>query len=465
MQNALKIVDASVKPVFIEQASMPTALKQGNIDVLIASPPVADIAVKDGGVLWISGPKGDLPDTVQPPMTTAAAAMQSFIDKNPEAVQKFVAALQEAAAYIESNPTESGALVQKRFPELDPDLFTASWEANRTAFGQLGLSAEMLDRQRKELSPRTSRPRRCRPSTCRASSPRTRRKRPDMTWIATRPDCAVHFDEDCHTDPWGPSPETVVLIHGTAESAAAWTAWLPRLTRHFRVIRVDLPGFGRSLVDVDAYPWSMASLAEDVLRVLDGLGESKAHVVGAKAGGAVALSLACAAPDRLHSVVALTGPMWATGPDTVVHQKGIGGRVEEVGVRDWAAATMPARLGSGVPAEQIRWWVDLMARTRPEALAATARGGTTLDLRPLLHRIKAPALMVTSAGSPLSASDVRDVWHEALPHGRSVVFPDDGYHIAAIQPDACRIVSAFLRGDDRGYQAAVAAHDGLDVRG
>jgi ABC-type nitrate/sulfonate/bicarbonate transport system substrate-binding protein len=152
MQNALKIVNATVKPVFIEQASMPTALKQGNIDVLIASPPVADIAVKDGGVLWISGPKGDLPESVQPPMTTAAAAMQSFIDRNPEAVRKFVAALQEAAVYIESHPAEAGALVQKRFPELDADLFMASWEANRTAFGQLGLSAEMLDRQRKTLA-------------------------------------------------------------------------------------------------------------------------------------------------------------------------------------------------------------------------------------------------------------------------------------------------------------------------
>jgi 3-oxoadipate enol-lactonase len=287
-----------------------------------------------------------------------------------------------------------------------------------------------------------------------------------MPWIDTRPGCAVHFDEDCHTDPWGSPPETVVLIHGMAESAAAWTAWLPHLTRRFRVIRVDLPGFGRSLVDVPTYPWSMASLAEDVLRVLDGLGEARAHIVGAKAGGAVALSLACAAPDRLHSVVALTGPMWATGPDTVVHQKGIGGRVREIGVRDWAAATMPARLGSGVSPEQIRWWVDLMARTRPEVLATTAEGGTALDLRPHLHRIKAPALMITSTGSPLSASAVRDVWHGALPHGRSVVFPDDGYHIAAIQPDACgRIVSAFLCGDEHGYEAAVAAHDGLDVRG
>ena len=286
-----------------------------------------------------------------------------------------------------------------------------------------------------------------------------------MPWIETRPRCHLYVDEDCHVDPWEPRPQTVVLIHGMAESGRAWTPWLPHLTRHFRVVRLDLPGFGRSLVDVGEYPWSMTSFAEDVVKVVDDLGEVRANVVGAKAGGAVALAVACAAPDRIRSVVALTGPMWASGSDTVVHQSAIGKRVLASGVADWAAATMPARLGTGVSAEQSRWWTELMSLTRADVLAAAAGGGTKLDLRPDLPRISGPALMITSKGSPLGSTEVRDVWHELVPHGRSIVFPDDGYHIAAIQPDACAtIVSAFMRDDMDAYARACRDHDGLDVR-
>ena len=131
---------------------MPAALKQHKIDVLIASPPVSDIAVRDGGTLWISGPGGDLPESVQPPMTTAAAATKRFIDANPEAAKRFVKSLDDAAKYIESDPDAAGKLLAKRFPELDKDLFDASWKANKTAFSHVGIDVDLLDRQRKTLA-------------------------------------------------------------------------------------------------------------------------------------------------------------------------------------------------------------------------------------------------------------------------------------------------------------------------
>jgi ABC-type nitrate/sulfonate/bicarbonate transport system substrate-binding protein len=152
MNDALKPEGASVKPVFIEQDSMPTALQRGVIDSLIASPPVADQAVENGGVLWISGPRGDLPANVTPPLTTAACALQGYLTANPDTAKRFVAALRQASAAIESNPAATGASVAKRFPNLKPDLFNASWKANYRAFGKVGIDAKLLDQQRNSLS-------------------------------------------------------------------------------------------------------------------------------------------------------------------------------------------------------------------------------------------------------------------------------------------------------------------------
>ena len=47
--------------------------------------------------------------------------------------------------------------------------------------------------------------------------------------------------DDC-TDPWD-SAETILMVHGLAESGEAWRGWVPHLCRKYRVARVDLRGF------------------------------------------------------------------------------------------------------------------------------------------------------------------------------------------------------------------------------
>src|SRR5580693_2242512 len=52
------------------------------------------------------------------------------------------------------------------------------------------------------------------------------------------------YREDWFGEPWR-KPETAVLIHGNAESSIVWFAWVPRMAQQYRVLRPDLPGFGR----------------------------------------------------------------------------------------------------------------------------------------------------------------------------------------------------------------------------
>src|SRR5438094_673074 len=93
---------------------------------------------------------------------------------------------------------------------------------------------------------------------------------------------SVHYEDDSFGDPWL-QPETVLLIHGVAESSRAWYAWVPHLARAMRVLRPDLPGFGRSSVP-GGYDWSTKSFAATLKGFLDNLGADRVHVVGAKLG-------------------------------------------------------------------------------------------------------------------------------------------------------------------------------------
>jgi pimeloyl-ACP methyl ester carboxylesterase len=59
------------------------------------------------------------------------------------------------------------------------------------------------------------------------------------------PSLDLHYLVDDYTDPWC-TPGTILLLHGNAESSAAWYAWVPQLAHRYHVVRPDMRGFGAS---------------------------------------------------------------------------------------------------------------------------------------------------------------------------------------------------------------------------
>lgn len=94
---------------------------------------------------------------------------------------------------------------------------------------------------------------------------------------------------------------TVVLLHGIGASVELWQCTLPALGERYRVLAVDLPGFGRS--DKPEASYTLAYLAAFVRDFLDVLGVSRATLVGHSLGGGVALRFALDFPARLERLV------------------------------------------------------------------------------------------------------------------------------------------------------------------
>lgn len=91
---------------------------------------------------------------------------------------------------------------------------------------------------------------------------------------------------------------TVLLVHGLGNNAHRdWATVVPALIPLFRVIAVDLPGFGASPGFAKGY--SFEGLTATLLAVLNELEAQRVHVVGHSLGGAVSLHFANAHPDRV----------------------------------------------------------------------------------------------------------------------------------------------------------------------
>jgi pimeloyl-ACP methyl ester carboxylesterase len=95
--------------------------------------------------------------------------------------------------------------------------------------------------------------------------------------------------------------EPLLLIHGLGSSGRDWAAQADHLGDHYRVLRVDLRGHGRS--ERGNGPYSIAQFARDVAVFLRKRDAAPAHVIGLSMGGMVAFELAAGAPQILRSLV------------------------------------------------------------------------------------------------------------------------------------------------------------------
>ena len=99
-----------------------------------------------------------------------------------------------------------------------------------------------------------------------------------------------------------PDNPPVLLLHGVGRSLEDWAPQWNRLAGSYRVITLDIPGFGFSSRPTESM--TLASLARGVVDTLDALGEQRPlHVIGNSLGGAVALQLLVLQPCQVASLV------------------------------------------------------------------------------------------------------------------------------------------------------------------
>lgn len=111
-------------------------------------------------------------------------------------------------------------------------------------------------------------------------------------------------DLNIHYYQGGPaSGETLVLLHGFAADKDNWLRFSRHLTQDYRVIALDLPGFGDS--DLPPGSYDVGTQTERLANILDAMGIEQAHVLGNSMGGHIAALFAARYPDRVHSLALL----------------------------------------------------------------------------------------------------------------------------------------------------------------
>lgn len=148
--------------------------------------------------------------------------------------------------------------------------------------------------------------------------------------------------------------ESLLLIHAGIADSRMWDEQFEEFARHYRVIRYDMRGYGRT-----KFPGGNYANHEDAAGLLDYLGIDTVSLVGISFGGRVALDFTLAYPDRVKALV-LGAPSLA-GYD-------FSAEIEQFGIEEEAALEQ----GDLAAATELnlRTWVDGPHRTPAEVSPA-----------------------------------------------------------------------------------------------
>ncbi|MEM9058240.1 MAG: alpha/beta fold hydrolase, partial [Pseudomonadota bacterium] len=99
----------------------------------------------------------------------------------------------------------------------------------------------------------------------------------------------------------GTGDEVLLLVHGFGADKDNFLRVAPHLKRRFRLVAVDLPGFGESTRLTDA-GYTFAEQATRLHAIAEALGLKRVHVAGSSMGGAIAMRYALQYPDEVASL-------------------------------------------------------------------------------------------------------------------------------------------------------------------
>jgi pimeloyl-ACP methyl ester carboxylesterase len=127
--------------------------------------------------------------------------------------------------------------------------------------------------------------------------------------LATLPASAASVDGmNIHWSAAGKGAETLVFVHGWTCDSSSWGAQVPELSKHYRVVTLDLPGHGQSGAPKDG-KFSMDLFARAVESVRAEAKAEKIVLVGHSMGAPVIRQYARLYPQHVLALVAVDGPL------------------------------------------------------------------------------------------------------------------------------------------------------------
>ena len=265
----------------------------------------------------------------------------------------------------------------------------------------------------------------------------------------------LYYELDDYTDPWKKAP-VILLQHGYARSTKFWRACVPYLARFYRVLRLDLRGFGQSSADFDLKSGlNLDAYLKDFNDLFDHLGIDSAHYCGESSAGTLGMAFAAECPQRVRTLTIISSPVAMTEEDKKSALAGHPDRVtalRKMGSRGWLEAS---NAGRRFPADAdprlLAWTLDEMGKSDVNVMIASFIWTSNVDAAPYLPKIQAPVLAIYPQSGVITKEEHIELLRAKVPHIDIVRIPLKAHSLQIVAPATCADMVLHF----------IARHDGI----
>lgn len=267
-------------------------------------------------------------------------------------------------------------------------------------------------------------------------------------FIPVSGDGRIYFEEKGEGEP-------LILLHGHSLDTRMWDLQFDVFARHYRTIRLDFRGYGRSSKQSETFQFTHL---DDLLTLMDSLHIEKAHIVGLSMGAFVAGDMVAMVPERMLSCVMVSagirsvpGPSEPMGAEESARRDKEIAQLKEKGIEQFKREWLEILISDGGSRrEEMReplWQMindwDAWQPLHKEVRMFWAREAW----KRLEERCPSvPTLMLRGDAKGESKS-----YHPKelnyLPNGKAMLLPDCGHMMNMEQPETFnQVVLQFLEG-------------------
>lgn len=227
----------------------------------------------------------------------------------------------------------------------------------------------------------------------------------------------------------------VIVLHGWGGRIESMAPVVSCLTSRFRVVALDLPGFGESPIPDGA--WGTPDYAEFVRDVLVSLDIERAHFVGHSFGAKTAICVAATHHALVDKLILVGSPGIKSAPSM------------KVGLKRSASRVARAVGALGPPGRALRSALyERLASPDYRDAGPLRRVLVTVvneDLAPMMARIHSPTLLVWGTEDDAVPVSQARAMERIIPNAGLVLFEGAGHFAYLDEPNRfCRVVRHFL---------------------
>jgi 3-oxoadipate enol-lactonase len=260
-----------------------------------------------------------------------------------------------------------------------------------------------------------------------------------MPEIHTKDGFALHVEVE------GPEMAPVLMLSNSlCTDLRMWDDQVPAFTRHFRLVRYDRRGHGKS--GVPKGPYTVDDFGRDALAIMDGIGVTRVNWCGLSMGGMVGQWLGANAPDRIEKLVMSNTHSYYADKTVwdermkLATEKGMAFAAAPAMTRWFTTEALASR------PDKVALVQQMFAETSLEAYLGCCTAIRNMDMRPTHPRIKAPTLVIVGLQDPATPAAAGEEIQRRIPGARLATI--DASHLSNIgQPKAyADLVLNFLLG-------------------